>query len=316
MRILLAAVLPIALAAAAAPPLIGGQWQAPRGLVQQPLWPGLPPNHADSPARPEHSETGTNPKRFAGRPVTGVYDVARPSLTIFPPRGPSRRSAVLVFPGGGFQQLAIDLEGTEACDWLTARGFTCALVKYRVPGSDHHYDPRCDCGLEPRHPTALQDAQRAIRLVRARAGSLGIDPHRIGVMGFSAGGYLVAETSTIVAPTYPPVDAADRLNSRPDFAIALYPGHLCRDGKSLVAKIRVTRATPPTFLLQAWDDPTDPICGSTQYARALAEANVPAEVHLFASGGHAFGFRPSGGAVDGWPALLAGWLDRLAVLRR
>lgn len=265
---------------------------------------------------PEHSETAVNPQRFAGRPVTGVYDVSVPTLTIFPAKGRANGAAVVVFPGGGFKQLAIDLEGTEACDWLNTRGYLCALVKYRVPDSDHHHDDKCECGVTPKHLTALEDAQRAIRIVRANSASLGVDPQKIGVMGFSAGGYLVAETSNIFAPAYAPVDSIDRFSSRPDFVIALYPGHLCRDGKSLVPNIKVTKKTPPTFLLQAWNDPTDAICNSAQYARALAEAGVPAEVHLFAQGGHAFAFRPTGTAIDRWPTLLEAWLDHLIPSKR
>jgi len=313
---LLAAGLALPAGASAYPATRLGPWLPPAGLMQQPLWPGRPPNHEDDAGATEHRETGINPKRFAGLPVTGVYDVSWPTLTVFPPKSRSNRASVLVFPGGGFQQLAIDLEGTEACDWLVTRGFTCVLVKYRVPNSDHHGDPVTHRGVEPRHPRALQDAQRAIRLVRARATALGIDPDRVGVMGFSAGGYLVAELSTITARTYPPVDAADRLSSRPDFAVALYPGHLCRDGRSLVAKIRPTRTTPPTFLIHNRDDPTDPVCNSIVYTRALAKAGVPLELHLFATGGHAFGLRPSGGASDGWTRLLADWLERLPLLRK
>src|SRR3546814_7637143 len=116
---------------------------------------------------------------------------------------------------------------------------------------------------------ALQDAQRAIRLVRARASELKINPRKIGVIGFSAGGYLVAQTSNIFEPAYQPVDEIDKVSSRPDFAIAMFPGHLCRAGGSLDPGIKVTKMTPPTFLLQAWDDPVDPICNSTVYARAL-----------------------------------------------
>jgi acetyl esterase/lipase len=148
------------------------------------------------------------------------------------------------------------------------------------------------CHITPKVPRALQDAQRTIRLVRARAKELNLDPNKIGVIGFSAGGYLVAQTSNIFEPTYKPVDAADKLSSRPDFAVALYPGHLCREnGNTLDPGIHVTKQTPPTFLLQAWDDPVDDICNSTVYARALDDAGVPAEVHLFAKGGHAFGLR-------------------------
>lgn len=306
-------------APASLPPLVEipktvGIWQPPPGLKQIPLWPGNPPHSEGVRLPPERSETGTNPKRFAGRPVTGVYDVSTPTMTVFPSRMRGRGAAVLVFPGGGFQQLAIDLEGTEACDWMTNRGVTCILVKYRVPDSNHHYDKACDCGVIPPHMTALEDAQRAIKLVRSRAAALGIDPNRIGVLGFSAGGYLVAQTSNILASAYPAVDKIDSVSSRPDFAVALYPGHLCRPGSALDPGIRVTKRTPPTFLLQAWDDPTDEICNSTVYARALDAAGVASEVHLFAKGGHAFGLRPTGHAVDVWPSLLERWLKDLALV--
>lgn len=288
-----------------------GVWRPPAGLRQLPLWPGPPPHSEDIILPPERSETGTNPNRFAGLPVTGIYDVSTPTMTIFPAKVRGKRSAVLVFPGGGFQQLAIDLEGSEACDWFTARGVTCVLVKYRVPDSNHHYDKGCNCGVTPKHLTALEDAQRAIRLVRSRAAALDVDADRIGVMGFSAGGYLVAQTSNILKPAYTQVDATDAISSRPNFAIALYPGHLCRPGSVLDSSIRVTKNTPPTFLLQSWDDPTDEVCNSTVYARALDAAGVPSEVHLFARGGHAFGLRPTGHPVDRWPSLLEGWLKGL-----
>jgi acetyl esterase/lipase len=292
-----------------------GVWQPPAGLNQSPIWPEAAPDMADVKLPPEHSETGTNPRRFAGLPVTGVYDVTTPTMTIFPARAPANGAAVLVFPGGGFQQLAIDLEGSEACDWMTVRGILCVLVKYRVPNSNHHYDPGCDCAVTPTRLLALQDAQRAIRLVRSRARSLRVDPGKIGVIGFSAGGYLVAQTSNIVEPAYKPVDAIDRVSSRPDFAVALYPGHLCRSGGRLDSGIHVTARTPPTFLVQAWDDPTDEVCNSLVYARALDASGVPTEVHLFAKGGHAFGLRPTGHPVDTWPSLLENWLREIAILR-
>lgn len=283
-------------------------WQPMSGRQQLPLWPNGAPDMAGVTLPPESAKTATNPTRFAGRAVTGIYDVSVPTMTVYPPTAPANGAAILVFPGGGFQQLAIDLEGTEACDWITARGIACVLVKYRVPNSNHHYDDACRCAVTPRHLLALQDAQRAIRLVRARAAALRIDPGKIGVIGFSAGGYLVAQTSNIVEPAYRPIDSIDRISSRPDFAIALYPGHLCRAGGALDPGIRVTKRTPPTFLLQAWDDPVDDICNSTVYARALDAAGVPTEVHLFAKGGHAFGLRRAGHPVERWPALLEDWL--------
>jgi acetyl esterase/lipase len=210
----------------------------------------------------------------------------------------------------------MDLEGTEICDWLTSRGITCVLLKYRVPRSNHYWDEECHCSITPKVPRALQDAQRTIKLVRSRAGELKIDPRKVGVIGFSAGGYLVAQTSNIFAPAYKAVDAIDSLSSRPDFAIALYPGHLCRNGGILDPGIHVTKRTPPTFLLQAWDDSVDDICNSTVYARALDRAGVSAEVHLFAKGGHAFGLRKSEHPVSSWPSLVENWLRELGILRR
>lgn len=291
-----------------------GVWKPSAGHRQLPLWPGSAPDMAGVKPAPESARTATNPARFAGLPVTGVYDVSVPTMTVYPARASGPRAAMLVFPGGGFQQLAIDLEGTETCDWMTARGIVCVLVKYRVPDSNHHYDAACDCAVTPRHPLALQDAQRAIRLVRARAAALHVDPHRIGVIGFSAGGYLVAQTSNILDPAYGPVDATDAISSRPDFAVALYPGHLCRAGGTLDPGIHVTKRTPPTFLVQAWDDPVDEICNSIVYARALDAAGVPTEVHLFARGGHAFGLRRAGHPVERWPALLEDWLRETGVM--
>ena len=279
-----------------------------------PLWPNGLPGGADQKSPGEFSRTGTNPRRFAGRPVTGVFNVTVPTLTVFKPARIRESAVILVFPGGGFQQLAIDLEGTEACEWLTGLGLTCVLVKYRVPNSNHHYDARCDCGVTPRRLTALEDAQRAIRTVRAYAREWGINPHKVGVLGFSAGGYLVAQTSNITRPIYPPRDAIDRVSERPDVAIALYPGHLCRDGRHLEPGIRVTHGTSPTFLLHSRDDPTDPVCNSIVYARALNLAKVSNEVHLFTLGGHAFGLRETGTAISRWPVLVEAWLRRQGML--
>jgi acetyl esterase/lipase len=137
-------------------------------------------------------------------------------------------------------------------------------------------------------PRVLQDAQRTSKLLPSKAKELNLDPNKIGVMGFSAGGYLVEQTSNIVVSAYRPVDAIDQLSSCPDFAVALYLGHLCRSA-SFEPSIHVTKGTPPTFLLQAWNDPVDPICNSILYATALNKSGIPSEIHLFAKGGHAFG---------------------------
>lgn len=289
-----------------------GAWKPPAGLMQVPIWPAGAPDMAGF---PEATETVFEVRKTPERSYVGVANVSIPTMTIFPPKGPNTGVSMLVFPGGGFRILAMDIEGTEVCDWISARGITCIVLKYRVPGSNHYWDKDCKCHITPPVAWALQDAQRAIRIVRARAKELHIDPGKVGVIGFSAGGYLVAQTSNMIEPTYSQVDSADEIGSRPDFAIALYPGHLCRSGGVLDPGIRVTRQTPPTFLLQAWDDPVDKICNSTIYARALDAAGVPAEVHLFAKGGHAFGLRPNAHPVSAWPLLVENWLKEIKMLQ-
>jgi acetyl esterase/lipase len=293
-----------------------GVWQPPAGLEQIPIWPNSAPDMEDVSQPAERVEVTKAPDVVAGQPYTATYNVSSPTMTVFPPKGRNTGASMVVFPGGGFQLLAMDLEGTEVCDWMTAKGITCVLLKYRVPKSNHHWDKDCDCAITPKVPRALQDAQRTIRLVRARAKELNLDPNKIGVIGFSAGGYLVAQTSNIFEPAYKPVDEADKLSSRPDFAVALYPGHLCRHGSgaTLDPSIHVTKQTSPTFLLQAWDDPVDDICNSTVYARALDDAGVPAEVHLFAKGGHAFGLRSTEHPVATWPSLVENWLKEIGML--
>ncbi|WP_150131957.1 alpha/beta hydrolase [Dokdonella koreensis] len=289
-------------------------WQPPAGLKQVPIWPGEAPDMTGVPQPGERVEIAETPDALEGHTSEAAWDVSTPTMTVFPPKGENTGVAMIVFPGGGFRAVVVTKQGTEICNWITSRGMTCILSKYRVPKSNHHYDKACDCAVTPKVPRALQDAQRTIRQVRAQAQALHVDPHKIGVIGFSAGGYLVAQTSTIFEAAYAPVDAIDRVSSRPDFAIALYPGHLCRGGKTLDPGIRVTKKTPPTFLLQAWDDPVDPICNSTLYARALDAAGVPSEVHLFAKGGHAFALRITERPLAIWPSLVENWLGEIGVL--
>lgn len=289
-------------------------WRPSAGLRQIPIWPNGAPDMEGVSQPPESVLVAQTPTAIAGRTSEAVFDVTSPTMTIYPPKGANTGAAMIVFPGGGFRAVVITSSGTEICDWVTSKGMTCILSKYRVPGSNHYWDPECRCSITPAVPRALQDAQRTIRLVRARAKELNLDPGKIGVIGFSAGGYLAAQTSNIFEPTYKPVDAVDRVSSRPDFAVAVYPGHLCRPGGGLDSGIRATKRTPPTFLLQAWDDPVDDICNSLVYARALGAVGVPAEVHLFAKGGHAFGMRRTGNPVDAWPSLLENWLKEVGVL--
>ena len=287
-------------------------WQPSPGHTQVPIWPGKAPD-AQAVKGPEVSETAldaTGGKQLVGgRPWVYLDRVSRPTMTVYSPVGRNTGAAVVVFPGGGYNILAIDLEGTEACDWLTSRGITCVLLKYRVPCVKT--GPYRDCR------TALEDAQRTVGLVRFQAARWHVDPHRIGVLGFSAGGHMVAAISThFEKRLYPPVDAADTASCRPDFAVALYPGHLAVPERSFALNpdIQVTSRTPPTFLLQAEDDPIDPVENSLVYHAALRKAGVPAELHLFVKGGHAFGLRRTSSPITGWPQLVEKWLGTIGMI--
>jgi acetyl esterase/lipase len=245
-----------------------------------------------------------------------MSNVSRPTLTVYSPTGKNTGAAVVVFPGGGYQILAIDLEGTEVCDWLTSNGITCVLLKYRVPNAGPSWDQLCGCDRNTRSSMPLEDAQRTIGLVRFRAREWHIDPHRIGVLGFSAGGHLVAMVSThFDRRVYAAVDAADRESSRPDFAVALYPGHLFDYRKdSLYADLHVTRSTPPTFLLHAENDNVDGPTNSLSYYVALKDAGVPAELHLYAEGRHAFGLRRTAFPITAWPRVVETWLQTIGMI--
>ncbi len=291
-----------------------GVWEPPSGLRQLPIWPDGAPGADVGTQLPERVLTRVSPEAVSGDISQAVFDVSDPTITIYPPKGENTGAAIIVFPGGGFKAVVVTLEGTEICDWIAARGITCILSKYRVPGTNHHWDDTCQCSREPERPPALQDAQRTIRLVRSMAPELGVDPKKIGVMGFSAGGYLVAQTSNIFERIYDRVDAIDDISSRPDFAVSFFPGHICRSGDKLDPGLKVTANTPPTFLVSAWDDPVNDICNSTIYARALNVAGVPSEIHIFATGGHAFGLRRSHSPDTVWPALLENWLRELDIL--
>lgn len=289
-------------------------WQPSPGHTQVPLWPGVIPD-ARPVEGPEVSGTVVDaagkPKLVAGLPWVFVDRVSEPTMTVYSPEGSNTGAAIVVFPGGGYNVLAIDLEGTEICDWLTSQGISCVLLKYRVPGVKT--GPYRDCR------TALQDAQRTVGLVRFHAAEWQIDPHKIGVLGMSAGGHMVAALSThFDRRLYPTVDAADKESCRPDFAIALYPGHLAVPAKNfaLNPEIRVTSLTPPTFLLHAQDDPVDPVENSLVYYAALRKAGVPAEMHVYVKGGHAFGLRPAESPITRWPALVETWLRAIGMITR
>ncbi|RYY45876.1 MAG: alpha/beta hydrolase, partial [Chitinophagaceae bacterium] len=241
-----------------------------------------------------------------------VRNVSNPTIKIFSPSRGNTGAAVLVFPGGGYMKLAVELEGSEICEWLASIGVTGILLKYRVPASGPHYDKDCDCEKDPVKPMALQDAQRAMGLVRSRAKEWNINPNKIGVMGFSAGGHLVADISTNYRKrAYTISDAADQQPCRPDFGILMFPGHMTfhtSQPYQLNRTLPVDKYTPPSFLLQAGNDNVDTIQHSLVYYIALKKANVHAEYHIYAEGGHAFGINKSAQKIPNWEQLpIADW---------
>lgn len=241
-----------------------------------------------------------------------VQNVSNPTIKIFSPIKKNNGTAVLVFPGGGYTKLAINLEGSEICEWLASIGVTGILLKYRVPASGPHYDEKCDCEKEPIKPIALQDAQRAMGLVRMNADKWKINPGKIGVMGFSAGGHLVANISTNYKKrAYVLTDNIDTVNCKPDFGIAFYPGHMSFHSDKpyeLNKMLPVDKNTPPMFLLQAGNDPIDSIQNSLVFYIALKKAGVLTEYHIYAEGGHAFGLNKSAQKTPNWSKLpIADW---------
>ncbi len=281
-------------------------WEPAPGHTTLLLWPQSAPG-AQTGAAPEVDTT--NPKNnnlIAGKPLIRLGNVSNPTLTLYQPKGKSTGAAVVVFPGGGYTILAIDLEGTEVCDWLTSSGIACVLVKYRVPES----------GPYPKSRAALQDAQRAVGLVRQHAAEWNIDPKRIGVLGFSAGAHLAAALSThFEQRLYDPVDAADQLSCRPDFAVVVYPGYIAVEEQNfaLNADIHPIDKTPPSFIVQAEDDGVH-VENATVYFLALKDAKVPAELHIYAQGGHGYGLRRTELPVTGWPQLVETWLKTIHML--
>jgi acetyl esterase/lipase len=241
-----------------------------------------------------------------------VSNVSNPTITVYSPKVKNTGTAVIVFPGGGYNKLAIDLEGSRICEWLASIGVTGILLKYRVPASGPHYDKDCNCEKDPVKPLALQDAQRAMGIVRFRSKEWHIDPDKIGVMGFSAGGHLVADVSTNYRKrAYAITDEIDTVNCRPDFGIAMYPGHMTFHTSKpyeLNKTLPVDSHTPPMFLLQAGNDNVDSIQNSLVYYIALKKAGVKVEYHIYAEGGHAFGLDESAQKIPDWSGLpIADW---------
>jgi len=249
------------------------------------------------------SDPGGN--MVAGKPLQRLTNVSKPNMAVYlPPAGKNMGAAAVVFPGGGYALLAMDLEGTEICQWLNSIGMTCVLVKYRVPEN----------GRYPENTEDLEDAQQAMRLTRSHATEWGIDPKKVGVIGFSAGAHLA-----VVLSTHPefqgknvPVSSVD---VRPAFQMVIYPGYTSLPDGKVPDSIAPTAAVPPTFLVQAENDYAAKVESSVDYFMALKEAKVPAEMHIYTEGGHGFGLRATDAPIaTKWPVLAEEWLHTIHIL--
>lgn len=284
------------------------KWQPPGAHSQVEIWPGAAPDAA------ELAGNETMSLSREAKPISTIGKVSRPTMTVFLAQVKKPGAAVLVFPGGGYEVLAMGHEGSEVCEWLNSKGITAILLKYRVPGEE--LKPRS--GPYPESPMALEDAQRTLGLLRLHAKEWNIDPHKLGVLGFSAGGHLAASlSSNFEKRLYPLIDEADKLSCRPDFCIALYPAYLQPDNArnlELDAGLPVSKENPPTFILHSQDDKVIDAQNSVAYYLALKKHGVPVEMHLYAEGGHGFGIRQSKHAITNWPQLTETWLKSIGMI--
>lgn len=265
------------------------------------VWPGKPPG--------ETKAIGEE-KMVESKGVKRISNVSKPTLTIYrPAKDKDTGAAVVICPGGGYNILAWDLEGTEVAEWLNSIGVTGIILKYRVPRRPDQAKDKPPLG-------PLQDAQRALSLVRSKAKEWHLDPKRIGILGFSAGGHLATSASTnFDKRSYEAMDDIDKIDCRPDFAILVYPAYLVtRDKKELNTDIRARKECPPMFFAHAGNDGV-PAENSIRTYLALKEAKVPAELHIYATGGHGFGLRPSNNPCSTWPKSCEAWLRSQGVLK-
>ena len=289
------------LALAAALLLSAAPRQAPPKPAALELWPGKIPGETGDPLEEKFTPGEKGPKRVdsVGKPKVEVY---RPS------KEKDTGAAIVVAPGGGYRMLAFEHEGTMVADWLTSIGVTCVLLTYRVPQRPGDGENKCP----------LMDAQRAIRLTRANAAAWGIDPARVGIMGFSAGGHLAANAAANPdRPAYEPQDDADKQSCRPDFAVLIYPGGVLdrQDKEKLSPQMRITKETPPSFLAVATDDKGS-AAGTIKLFRALRDAGVSAELHVYAAGGHGFGMRKGELPCATWPLRCEEWMRNRGFLKK
>lgn len=254
---------------------------------------------------------GSGSPLVAGRTWNWATYISRPTMTIYKPKGENTGAAMLVLPGGGYAAVAMDLEGTEICDWITQHGVTCVLLKYRAP---QVWRRENGVGIPPERLFALEDAQRAMSVLRDRSASYDIDPAKIGVIGFSAGAHLATALSNAEGSAYAPVDAADAQPWRPDYAIVVYLGRsLARRNPGMDLTLgpwmTVSADAPPTLLIHAMNDTANDVRHSMAYGLALDEVGVPVDMRLYARGCHAFGLRPTSEPITTeWPIEAVRWL--------
>jgi acetyl esterase/lipase len=274
--------------------------------VVVPLWPGAAPG--DTGIAGEELVKMYESAILKG-PTKLITNVTKPTLTIYsPPKDWNSGTAMLICPGGGYHNLFWELEGEEVAAWLNAHGMTGIILKYRCPRRAG------DVKGEPPFGPQL-DAQRAVSLVRSRAAEWGIDPQRIGMVGFSAGGHLALATATSFEKRlYEPVDAIDTASCRPDFAVCCYSGYL-KEKEQDTATMRIPEQTPPIFLAHSSDDKISPPEHSIFAYVALKRAGIPAELHIFASGDHDFGVRQNGKPPSSWTELCLKWLTSRGLLK-
>lgn len=264
-----------------------------------PVWQGKAPGETKD-IGPEKQEPA-NPKDTS--PVKRLSNVSTPTLTVLRPAKPNG-TGVIVCPGGGHRILAWDKEGTEAGEWLNSLGITAFILKYRVPARDENF----------RYKAAVQDAQRAVSLIRSRAKDFGIATDRIGMLGFSAGGETAALTAIFEERLYPVSDSIDKVTAKPNFAILLYPGGLLeKDKPQLKEYVKATKNTPPMFFAHANDDKVSPLNSALLYAE-LKKFEIPSELHIFAKGGHGFGLRSSAYPASAWPVRCKEWMTSMGFL--
>jgi acetyl esterase/lipase len=291
-----------------APPIAGAD--KPQVI---PLWPGQPPEETGkigaeyirmSPRLDRKQVEVTEPTRL-------VSNVTKPTISIYkPPAEKNTGTAMLICPGGGYWNLYWELEGEEVASWLNSLGITGIILKYRVPRRPD--EPQGEAARRP-----LQDAQRAMSLIRSKAKEWGIDPNRIGIIGFSAGGHLAIATATSFEKrTYKPIDDIDKVSCRPNFAIPVYSGYLkAKDKDELAPGLHVPKDTPPVFLVHGDADIISEPTHSVVMYLALKKAGVPAELHIYAGTAHDFAVRKSDQPYSKWTETCAHWLEHQGLLK-